>query len=90
MWWWLLLRDAAARAGPREGDIICRSANTEVSGVKEFESVLSKADRASPINVFPLSSRRNGAGTRICPQVRGQRSEGETARAIPYQNGGFA
>ena len=44
--------DAAARAGLREGDIILSVANTEVSGVKEFESVLSKADKSKPINVL--------------------------------------
>ena len=27
-------------------------ANTEVSGVKEFESVLAKADKSKPINVL--------------------------------------
>lgn len=44
--------DAAARAGLREGDIILSVANTEVSGVKEFESVLSKADKSKAINVL--------------------------------------
>ena len=44
--------DAAARAGLREGDTILSIANTEISGVKEFESVLSKADKSKPINVL--------------------------------------
>jgi serine protease Do len=44
--------DAAARAGLREGDIILSIANTEVSGVKEFETALSKADKSKPINIL--------------------------------------
>jgi serine protease Do len=44
--------DAAARAGLREGDVILAIANTEVSGVKEFEAVLAKADKNKPINVL--------------------------------------
>ena len=44
--------DAAARAGLREGDIILAIANTEVDGVKEFEAILAKIDRAKPINVL--------------------------------------
>ena len=44
--------DAAAKAGLREGDVILSIANTEVSGVKEFESVLAKADKGKPINVL--------------------------------------
>jgi serine protease Do len=44
--------DAAARAGLREGDVILAIANTEISGVKEFEAVLSKADKSKPINVL--------------------------------------
>lgn len=44
--------DAAARAGLREGDVILAIANTEVSGVKEFEAVLAKADKTKPINVL--------------------------------------
>ena len=44
--------DAAARAGLREGDIILSVANTEISGVKEFESVLAKADKGKSINVL--------------------------------------
>ena len=44
--------DAAARAGLREGDVILAVANTEVSGVKEFEAVLAKADKSRSINVL--------------------------------------
>lgn len=44
--------EAAARAGLREGDIILSIANTEVSGVKEFEAALSKADKSKPINIL--------------------------------------
>ncbi len=44
--------DAAARAGLREGDIIRAIANTEVHTVKDFESILSKADKTKPVNVL--------------------------------------
>lgn len=44
--------DAAARAGLRADDVIVALANTEVRSVKDFESVLSKADRSKPINVL--------------------------------------
>jgi serine protease Do len=44
--------EAAARAGLRDGDVILAIANTEVSGVKEFESVLAKADKNKAINVL--------------------------------------
>lgn len=44
--------DAAARAGLREGDVILSVANTEISGVKEFESVLARADKSKSINVL--------------------------------------
>ena len=44
--------EAAARAGLREGDVILAIANTEVSGVKEFEAVLAKADKSKAINVL--------------------------------------
>lgn len=44
--------DAAARAGLREGDVILSIANTEISGVKEFEAALAKADKTKPINVL--------------------------------------
>lgn len=44
--------EAAARAGLREGDVILSVANTQVSGVKEFEAVLGKADKSKAINVL--------------------------------------
>jgi serine protease Do len=44
--------DAAARAGLREGDIILSIANTEISGVRDFEAVLAKVDKSKPINVL--------------------------------------
>jgi len=43
---------AAARAGLREGDVILAVANTEVKGLKDFEAVVAKADKARPINVL--------------------------------------
>ena len=44
--------EAAARAGLREGDVILAIANTEVSGMKEFEAALTKADKSKAINVL--------------------------------------
>ena len=44
--------DAAARAGPREGDVIIAIANTEVANTKEFEAALAKADRSKAISVL--------------------------------------
>ena len=44
--------EAAARAGLREGDIILSIANTEITGVKDFEAALSKADKSKPVNVL--------------------------------------
>ncbi len=43
---------AAARAGLREGDVILAIANTEISGVKDFEAALAKIDKGKPINVL--------------------------------------
>jgi serine protease Do len=43
---------AAARAGLREGDVIVSVANTEVSGVKDFEAVVSKLDKSRAVNVL--------------------------------------
>ena len=43
---------AAARAGLREGDIILAVANSEVMTVKEFDVVLTKADKSKPLNVL--------------------------------------
>jgi serine protease Do len=42
----------AARAGLREGDVIVAVANTEVSGVKEFEAAVAKLDKSRPVNVL--------------------------------------
>ncbi|MGV3681225.1 MAG: Do family serine endopeptidase [Acidovorax sp.] len=44
--------DAAARAGLREGDVILSVANTEISGLKDFEAVVSKADKSKPLSVL--------------------------------------
>jgi serine protease Do len=44
--------DGAARAGIREGDIIVAIANTEISNVKEFDSVVARIDKAKPIPVL--------------------------------------
>ncbi|MCW5237452.1 DegQ family serine endoprotease [Verminephrobacter eiseniae] len=44
--------DAAARAGLREDDIILSIANTEISGVKDFDAVLAKADKSKAINLL--------------------------------------
>lgn len=43
---------AALRAGLREGDIILVVANTEVMTVKEFEAIVSKADKTKALNVL--------------------------------------
>ena len=43
---------AAARAGLREDDVILALANTEIGGVKDFDAVLSKADKNKPINLL--------------------------------------
>ena len=44
--------DAAARAGLRQGDVVLAIGNVEVASVKEFESVVTKLDKAKPINVL--------------------------------------
>ena len=44
--------DAAARAGLREGDVILSVANTEIAGLKDFEAVVSKADKNKPLSVL--------------------------------------
>src|SRR6218665_1549049 len=48
----LAATDAAARAGLREDDIILSIANTEISGVKDFDAVLAKADKSKAINLL--------------------------------------
>lgn len=44
--------DVAARAGLREGDVIVQLAGHEVSNAKEFDAVLSKADKAKALTVM--------------------------------------
>ena len=44
--------DIAARAGLREGDIIVGLADTEVLGMKEFESALAKYDKKKPLTIL--------------------------------------
>jgi len=44
--------ESAARAGLREGDVIVAIANTEVANVKEFEAIITKADKSKPINLL--------------------------------------
>jgi serine protease Do len=51
--------DAAARAGLREGDLILAIANTEVTSLKEFESIMSRVDKSRPVSV--LVRRGDGA-----------------------------
>lgn len=43
---------AAARAGLREGDLITAIANTEVTSVKDVETVLARLDKTRAINVL--------------------------------------
>jgi serine protease Do len=51
--------DAAARAGIREGDLILAIANTEVTSVKSFETIMSRLDKSRPASV--LVRRGDGA-----------------------------
>ena len=51
--------EAAARAGIREGDLILAVANTEVSSVKVFESLMARIDKTRPVSV--LIRRGDGA-----------------------------
>eukprot|EP01034_Spumella_vulgaris_P046565 gene46565-58058_t len=44
--------EGAARAGLREGDIILAIANTEVSGVKDFDAILGKVDKSKTLSVL--------------------------------------
>lgn len=41
----------AARAGLREGDLILSVNNTEITGVKQFQSLLSKVDKSKVVNM---------------------------------------
>ncbi len=45
-------KDAAARAGIREGDVILQLGNTLVPDVGAFESALSKADKSKPLGLL--------------------------------------
>jgi serine protease Do len=51
--------DAAARAGIREGDLILAVANTDVSSVQVFESLMARIDKTRPVSV--LIRRGDGA-----------------------------
>jgi serine protease Do len=42
----------AARAGLRAGDVILSVANVQIGGVREFEAVLAKLDKAKPVSVL--------------------------------------
>jgi serine protease Do len=44
--------DAAQRAGIRDGDVIVAIANAEVTGMKDFDAALAKADRNKSINIL--------------------------------------
>ncbi len=44
--------DAAARAGLREGDVILSVANTEIAGLKDFETAVAKADKSKALSVL--------------------------------------
>lgn len=44
--------EPAARAGLREGDVILAIANQEVLTVKDFESVMSRVDKARPVSLL--------------------------------------
>ena len=44
--------DAAARAGIREGDLIVAIANTEVTSLKEFETIMARVDKTRPSSVL--------------------------------------
>ena len=51
--------DAGARAGIREGDVFVAIANTEVTSLKEFESIAARVDKTRPVSV--LVRRGDGA-----------------------------
>src|SRR5205823_8223467 len=42
----------AARAGLREGDVILLLDNIEVTGARQFESLVSKVGKTKPVNVL--------------------------------------
>jgi serine protease Do len=43
---------AAAQAGLREGDIVLSIANTEITGLRQFETVVNKLDKSKPLNLL--------------------------------------
>ena len=43
---------AAARAGVREGDVLLAIDNTDITGVKQFESVIAKLDKSKPLTLL--------------------------------------
>lgn len=43
---------AAARAGIREGDVIMALDNTEITGARQFDTVVGKLDRAKPVTAL--------------------------------------
>jgi serine protease Do len=43
---------AAARAGIREGDVVLSLDNTEITGVKQFESVVGKLDKDKQVTAL--------------------------------------
>lgn len=44
--------EPASRAGLREGDVILAIANTEVLSVRDYETILSRVDRARPVSLL--------------------------------------
>jgi len=42
----------AARAGLREGDVLLKANNVEITGAKQFAALVAKFDRSKPINVL--------------------------------------
>ena len=46
------IEGAAARAGLREGDVIVSIANSEITGVKEFETALAKIDKSKTVTLL--------------------------------------
>ncbi len=44
--------DAAARAGIREGDLILAIANTEVTSVQSFETLVARLDKTKPLSLL--------------------------------------
>jgi serine protease Do len=44
--------EPAARAGLREGDVILAIANTEVLGVRDFETIMARVDKSRPVSLL--------------------------------------